>query len=80
MASGEPIVIMQPVAGFITEAREHNTPVHRVHTLKVQLVTDEVECLSLIAQVLQLYPNVDREWVLRAAQGLPDTTNRGQLI
>lgn len=43
-----------------------NVPVHKRYELSVQVVTPEVECLSLIVQVLNLYPSVDRDWLLQA--------------
>jgi hypothetical protein len=42
-----------------------NTPVHKNYILSVQKITDDVECLSLIVQVLELYPGVDRAWIAR---------------
>lgn len=45
-----------------------NTPVSKHYMLSVQVVSDEVECLSLITQVLKYYPGIDRAWIARCLE------------
>ena len=39
-------------------------PCYRHVSLQAQVVTDDIECLSMIEQVLALYPTVDRAKII----------------
>ncbi len=48
---------------------------YRTVSLQTQVITDDLECLSLIEQVLALYPTVDRATIVTCLSALRPNGN-----